>query len=88
MESVSNHRRQLSSTLHSQVLEAQIFSSELLQAYLVKVMIVLWFFTHTSLQVFMNLCWTKEIDKKRKIEGDRAQKEEEASDRYNNTEVH
>lgn len=58
VESVSNHCCKLSSTLHSQVLEAQIFSSKLLQAYLVKVIIFLWFFTHTSLQIAHSLCFS------------------------------
>ncbi|XP_064522254.1 probable phospholipid-transporting ATPase IIB isoform X2 [Pseudopipra pipra] len=57
VESVSNHCCKLSSTLHSQVLEAQVLSSKLLQAYLVKVIIFLWFFTHTSLQIAYSLCF-------------------------------
>ncbi|XP_027518551.1 probable phospholipid-transporting ATPase IIB isoform X2 [Corapipo altera] len=57
VESVSNHCCKLSSTLHSQVLEAQVLSSKLLQAYLVKVIIFLWFFTHTSLQITYSLCF-------------------------------
>ncbi|XP_017937151.3 probable phospholipid-transporting ATPase IIB isoform X2 [Manacus vitellinus] len=57
VESVSNHCCKLSSTLHSQVLEAQVLSSKLLQAYLIKVIIFLWFFTHTSLQIAYSLCF-------------------------------
>ncbi|XP_017677736.1 PREDICTED: probable phospholipid-transporting ATPase IIB isoform X2 [Lepidothrix coronata] len=57
VESVSNHCCKLSSTLHSQVLEAQVLSSELLQAYLVKVIIFLWFFTHTRLRIAYSLCF-------------------------------
>lgn len=57
VESVSNHCCKLSSTLHSQVLEAQIFSSKLLKAYLVKVIVSLCFFTCTSLQIAHSLCF-------------------------------
>lgn len=58
VESVSNHCCKLSSTLHPQVLEAQVFSSKLLQAYLVKVIRFPWFFTLASLQTAQSLCFS------------------------------